>query len=43
MLDNGTAVVSSRLAGSLGPLPLDVGVELTLSLNLLTGQIEKHR
>lgn len=43
MLDNGSVAVSWRLSGSVGPVPVDVGVESVLSLNLLTGQIEKQR
>ncbi|GAB4818205.1 hypothetical protein N2152v2_005251 [Parachlorella kessleri] len=44
MLDNGTAVVSWRVQGSLGALPLalDVDMDSQLSLNLVTGLIEKR-
>lgn len=43
MLDNGTALVNWQLTGTLGPLPVDVGVESRISLNLVTGQIEKQQ
>lgn len=42
MLDNQDAIIEWRLTGSIGPLPVEVLGETALSLNVLTGQIDKH-
>lgn len=42
MEGSGTAVIEWRLTGTLGPFPIDVDMTSTITMNLLTGQIEKH-
>lgn len=42
MEGTGAAVIDWRLRGTVGPFPVDVDMTSTISLNLLTGQIEKH-
>ena len=41
--DQGTGVLSWRLRGNLGALPIDVDFVSEYKLNLLTGRIEEHR
>ena len=41
--DQGSGVLSWRLRGSLGPVPIDVDFESVYKLNLLTGRVEEHR
>ncbi len=41
MADGANAIISWRLTGSIGPLPVDVAMESEFQLNLLTGQVER--
>ncbi|KAK9818910.1 hypothetical protein WJX81_001762 [Elliptochloris bilobata] len=42
MLDRGTAVVSWRLRGSIGPVPIDLDLESEFQLDLITGRVMRH-
>jgi hypothetical protein len=42
MVDGATAEIRWRLRGGLGPLTVDVDMTTTVTLNLLTGQVERH-
>jgi len=43
MLDKGTAQIDWRITGTLGAMPVDIGVQSRITMNLLTGRIEEHR
>ncbi|KAL4855987.1 hypothetical protein ACK3TF_003434 [Chlorella vulgaris] len=43
MLDGSTAEIRWRLTGKLGVLPIDVAGTTEISMNLLTGRIERHQ
>lgn len=42
MLSNASAEIRWRLTGQLGPLPVDVAGTSEVTMNLLTGRIERH-
>lgn len=43
MEGNAVAVINWVLTGSVGPLPIKINYETQITLNLVTGQVEKHQ